>query len=91
MALVILSEAKAIRARYRRFHQSRDDRPRFPARLLLARNGVFGGWPKRTAANPHTMPNSIAAPDFRWEISLDTGKQRSYTPGRQKQRVINYQ
>jgi hypothetical protein len=30
---------------------------------------------KRTAANPHTMPNPIAAPDFRWKISLDTRKQ----------------
>jgi glutaconate CoA-transferase subunit B len=44
---------------------------------------------KRTAANTHTMPNPIAAPDSRWGISLDTRKQPPYAPRHQKQCLIN--
>jgi hypothetical protein len=44
---------------------------------------------KRTAAKPLTMPNPIAAPDSRWKISIDTKKQPSYTPSRQKQYLTN--
>jgi hypothetical protein len=43
----------------------------------------------RTAANTHTMSNPTAAPVFRWKISIDTRKQPPYTPGRQKQYLIN--
>ncbi len=44
---------------------------------------------KKTSANQHTMPNPIAAPDSRWEISLDTRKQPHYTLRCLKQYLIN--
>jgi hypothetical protein len=44
---------------------------------------------KKTAANTHTMPNPIAAPDFRWKISLDARRWFPCTPNRQKQVLIN--
>ena len=44
---------------------------------------------KKTADVSPSIPNRIASPDFRWKISLDTRKQPSYTPIRQKQCLIN--
>jgi hypothetical protein len=44
---------------------------------------------KRTAANPHTVPNSIIALDFSMEISLDLKKTPLYTLNRKKQCFIN--
>jgi len=40
---------------------------------------------KKAADLSPSVSNRIATPDFRWEISLDTIKQPSYTPSRQKQ------
>ena len=45
---------------------------------------------KKAADLSPSVSNRIATPDFRWEISLDTRKQPSYTPSRQKQYLINY-
>ena|GEM_PF-3084371 len=44
---------------------------------------------KKAAAVPPFAPSRITTPDFRWEIFLDTRKQPSYTPSRQKQCLIN--
>jgi len=46
---------------------------------------------KKAADLSPSVSNRIATPDFRWEIFLDTRKQPSYTPSRQKQYLINYQ
>jgi hypothetical protein len=42
----------------------------------------------RSAANPRTMPKPMAVSDSRWKLFIDTGKQPSYTPNRQKQYLI---
>ena len=44
---------------------------------------------KMTAANPHSSPKGIAAPDFLMEISIDRQKHPPYTPTCQNEILIN--